>query len=166
LLSLFVLLVGDASAQRRGGFAAGFGRGGFPSGRARVMFPYGFGYGYSVSDGGPAYAYSPQPFVVVETPPPVVEPPPREVRPIVTNYTWPDRAASAPSKGDTRVFGIVLRDGSTLSATMVVASDDALHFVDPDERHLRVSMRDVDRAATVRLNRERELNLPLPASPQ
>ena len=44
------------------------------------------------------------------------------------------------------------------------ASDDVLHIVDPDERHMRVSMSAVDRAATLKLNRERKLDLYLPAS--
>ena len=29
-----------------------------------------------------------------------------------------------------------------------MAADDVLRYVDPDERHMRISMRDVDRAAT------------------
>ena len=53
-----------------------------------------------------------------------------------------------------------------LSATSVMAADDVLHYVDPDERHMRVSMRDVDRSATLKLNRERKLMLYLPATPQ
>jgi hypothetical protein len=53
---------------------------------------------------------------------------------------------------------------STLSAVAVVASDDGLHCVDPDERHLRISMSEVDRAATLKLNRARNLNLHLPAA--
>jgi hypothetical protein len=47
---------------------------------------------------------------------------------------------------------------------MVFASDDSLHYVDPDERHLRVSISEIDRAATLRLNRARNLNLHLPAA--
>jgi hypothetical protein len=96
----------------------------------------------------------------------VVEPP---ARPVLTNYTWP--AAARPSaavapEGETQTFEIVLKDGSRLAATTVVASDDVLHYVDPDERHMRVSMSMVDRAATLKLNRERRLTLYLPASPQ
>jgi hypothetical protein len=64
----------------------------------------------------------------------------------------------------TDAFAIVLKDGSTLSAEAVFASDDGLHYVDPDERHLRISMREVDRAATLKLNRARNLNLHLPAT--
>ena len=58
-----------------------------------------------------------------------------------------------------------MKDGSTRSATSVVA-DDVLHYVDPEERHMRISMNDVDREATLKLNRERKLTLWLPATPQ
>jgi len=47
---------------------------------------------------------------------------------------------------------------------MVFASEDGLHYVDPDERYLRISMSEVDRAATLKLNRARNLNLHLPAA--
>jgi hypothetical protein len=41
--------------------------------------------------------------------------------------------------------------------------DDGLHYVDPDERHLLISMSAIDRPATLKLNRARNLNLDLPA---
>jgi hypothetical protein len=46
----------------------------------------------------------------------------------------------------------------------VFASDDGLHYVDPDERHLLISMSEVDRTATLKLNRARNLDLYLPAA--
>ena len=51
-----------------------------------------------------------------------------------------------------------------LSAVAVVTSDDGLQCVDADQRHLRISMGEVDRAATLKLNRARNLNLHLPAA--
>ncbi len=193
LLSLFTLLAvsaaNDACAQRRGGAAPGFARGGFglsraravsPFGfgfsRARAVSPYGFGYPYLPFDSDAAYDYAPQPVLFVQQPPlsvepaapPVVEPP---AHPVVTDYKWPaSGAASSPSalsitsESEPQVFAIVLKDGSTLSAVTVVASDDGLHCVDPDERHLRISMSQVDRAATLKLNHARNLNLHLPAA--
>ncbi len=180
LLSLFALLAvsaaNDACAQRRGGAGLGFARGGFGFSRARAVSPYGFGYAYLPYDSGDAYAYAPQPVLFVQQPPlfvqqpapPVVEPP---VHPVVTDYKWPAAgAASSPSalsttsESEPAAFAIVLKDGSTLSAVSVVASDDGLHCVDPDERHLRISMSEVDRAATLKLNRARNLNLHLPAA--
>ena len=83
---------------------------------------------------------------------------------MVTEYKWPAAsAASSPSKSESQAFAIVLKDGSTLSALTVFSSEDGLHYVDPDERHLRISMSEVDRAATLKLNRARNLNLYLPA---
>jgi hypothetical protein len=178
LLSLFVLLAvsaaNDACAQRRGGAGLGFVRGGFGFRRARAVSPFGFGYAYLPYDSDAAYAYAPQPVLFVQQPslfvqpsaPPVIEPP---VHPVVTDYKWPAAGtASSPSALSTtsepEAFAIVLKDGSTLSAVSVVASDDGLHCVDPDERHLRISMSEVDRAATLKLNHARHLNLHLPAA--
>jgi hypothetical protein len=178
LLSLFALLAvsaaNEACAQRRGGAGPGFARGRFGFSRARVVSPYGFGYAYPPYDSG--YAYAPQPVLFVQQPPPFVQPPAPPVveppgHPVVTDYKWPAAGAASPpsahsttSESEPRVFAIVLKDGSTLSAVAVLASDDGLHCVDPDERHLRISMSEVDRAATLKLNRARNLNLHLPAA--
>jgi hypothetical protein len=168
LLSLFALLAVSAAnhacAQRRGGAGPGFVRGRYGFSRARAVSPYGFGYASLPYDSGAAYAYAPQP--VLFQPPPFVQPPAPPVveppgHPVVTDYKWP---AAGAASSEPRVFAIVLKDGSTLSAVAVVASDDGLHCVDPDERHLRLSMSEVDRAATLKLNRARNLNLHLPAA--
>jgi hypothetical protein len=189
LLSLFALLAvsvaNDACAQRRGGAGAGFARGRYGFSRARAVSAYGFGYAYLPYDSGyayppydssAAYAYAPEPVLFVQQPPPFVQPPAPPVveppgHPVVTDYKWPAAGAassasalSTTSKSEPRAFAIVLKDGSTLSAVAVVASDDGLHCVDPDERHLRISMSEVDRAATLKLNRARNLNLHLPAA--
>jgi hypothetical protein len=87
---------------------------------------------------------------------------------VILEYKWPAADAtsspSAPSPtSELPAFAIVLRDGSTLSAVTVFASDDGLHYVDPDDKHLRISMSEIDRAATLKLNRARNLNLYLPA---
>jgi hypothetical protein len=93
------------------------------------------------------------------------------VNPVITEYKWPAAgaassisASSTTAESEPQPFGLVLKDGSTISALMVFASDDGLHYVDPDERHLRISMSEVDRAATLKLNRARNLNLHLPAA--
>jgi hypothetical protein len=178
LLSLFALLfvsaANDACAQRRGGVAPGFARSNFGFSRARVVSRYGFGYAYLPYGSGDAYSYAPQPVLFVQQPPVFVEPPAPPVveppgHPVVTDYKWPAAgAASSPSAlsttSEAQAFAIVLKDGSTLSAVTIVASDDGLHYVDPDERHLRISMGEVDRAATLKLNRARNLNLHLPAA--
>jgi hypothetical protein len=151
-------------------------RSGYGFGRGRAVSPYGFGYAYLPYDSGAAYGYSPQSVFLVQQPPVFVEPPSPPVvqppgHPVVTDYNWPAAgAASSPSatstnsKSEPQDFAIILKDGSTLSAVSIFASDDGLHLVDPDERHVRISMSEVDRAATLKLNRERNLNLHLPAA--
>ena len=130
---------------------------------------YGYGYlgdNYSPYDAGPMYSNASQSvFRQPQAAAPVIEPP-RPAHPVVTNYTWPGSAASVAPEAEAQTFGIVLKDGSTLAATTVVASGDVLHIVDPDERHMRVPMSAVNRAATMKLNRERKLTLYLPATPQ
>jgi hypothetical protein len=185
LFSLFALLAvsaaSDAGAQRGGG-GRGFARGGYGFNRARAVSSYGLGYGYlpydslydSAYDAGAGYGYGPQPVVVVEPPPAATQTPaPPAAKPVghavITEYKWTaaELASSpyAPSTlSETQEFAIVLKDGSTLSAVSVFASDDGLHYVDPDDRHLRIQMSAVDRAATLRLNRARNLNLYLPAA--
>jgi hypothetical protein len=179
LFSLCALLaVGmaqDARAQRRGAGGFGFARGGYGFSHARVRQPYGYGSAYLPYDYGDAYSYDePQPMVFVQQPPVIVEPPePPPVRytghAVITEYKWPatgsgSSASATVFEPENQTFGIVLKNGSTLSAVMVYASDDGLHYVDPDERHLRISMSEVDRTATLRLNRARNLNLYLPAA--
>ena len=183
LLSLFVLLAvsaaTDACAQRRGGARSGFVQAGYGFNRARAVLPHGFGYAYLPYGFDYGYADAPQPVLFVQQPPlfppiveqsvhPVVDPP---VHPVVTEYKWPAAGGasspsplSATSESDPPTFAIILKDGSTLSAVAVFASDDGLHYVDADDRHLRISMREVNRAATLKLNRARNLNLHLPAT--
>jgi len=180
LLSLFALLAlsaaNDACAQRRGGAGPVFVRGGYGFSRARAVTRYGSGYGYLPYDSGAAYGYDPQPVVFVQQPQLVVPPPAPTVvqppsHPQITEYKWPAAAAassasalSAVSGSEPPAFGIVLKSGSTLAAVSVFASDDGLHYVDPDARHLRIAMSEVDRAATLKLNRARNLDLYLPAA--
>jgi hypothetical protein len=172
LVSLLALLAMGASAQRRGGIARGSIRSGgeFSRGRMGYRGGVGYGYGYFPDDSGVFYAYAPPPVFLQPPPPaPVIEPPPPPAHFVVTNYTWPSAAAapaSASAEESAETFGIVLKNGSTLAATAVVASGDVLHIVDPNERHMRVSMSAVDRAATMKLNRARKLDLYLPASTQ
>jgi hypothetical protein len=179
MFSLFTLLAlgvaSDACAQRRGGAWPGFARGGYNFNRARAFSPYGFGSAYQPYDTGAAYGYEPQPAVFVQQPLLVVQPPAPPVQPPsppkVTEYKWPVATAASPasapsttSASEPQPLAIVLKNGSTLSAVSIFASDDGLHYVDPDARHLRISMSEVDRAATLKLNRARNLDLYLPAA--
>ena len=183
LFSLFALFAlsaaNDACAQRRGGGGSGFARNGHVRTRVRPVSPYRFGYASLPYDFGSDYStpydYAPQPVPFVQLPPQFVQPPAPPVveapgHSVITEYKWTaaDLASStsAPSRiseSETQPFAIVLKDGSTLSAVAIFASDDGLHYVDTDERHLRISMSEVDRGATLKLNRARNQNLHLPA---
>jgi hypothetical protein len=180
LLSLFALLVvsvaNDACAQHRGVRGSGVARRGHGFGRPRGVSPYGFGYAYGPYDSGVGYDDAAQPGYFVQQSTPVVQPvAPPAVRlvghPVVTEYKWPAAPAasahfapSTTSETEPQTLAIVLKDGSTLSAVSVFAADDGLHYEDPDARHLRLSMSEVDRSATLKLNRARNLDLYLPAA--
>jgi hypothetical protein len=162
----------------RGNSARGFG-----FNRGLSGYPYGFGYGgfgyggfdygndgFYPDDAGTPYGYPPppSPLIVRQVPPAAIaQQPPREVHPVIIDYAPLAPVASAPAEGEPQTFGIVLKDGSTRAAkaVVVVASDEVLQYVDPEERHMRISMNEVDREATRKLNRERNLNLWLPAAP-
>ena len=177
LLFLFALLVlgaaKNACAQHRGGGGPGFARGGSGFSRGRSVSPYGFGYAYQPYDSGAAYDYASQPVYFVQQPVLFVQPPAppvayHEWHPVVTEYKWPAAAASpAPSttsEAAPQTLAIVLKNGSILPAVSVFATDDGLHYVDPDARHMHIAMSEVDRAATLKLNRARNLDLYLPAA--
>lgn len=177
LFGLFALLTlcaaNDARAQRHTGPGSGFVRHGIARAHARAGQHRGFGYAYLPYDSGDAYDYAPPPEPPVERPPVFIQQPaPPVVKPpgpsVITEYKWSaaELASSSSPMAESQAlpFGIVLKDGSTISAVSVFTSDDGLHYVDPDARHLRVSMSMVDRAATLKLNRDRNLNLYLPAA--
>jgi hypothetical protein len=136
-----------------------------PRPATRPIFPLGFGgYGF----GGYDYDYVPQaPNVVVLEPPPpayvpVPERPPETATMVIHEYQSPSAGATQAPEGDQPVFAIVLKNTTMLTATAVIVQNDALHIVDPDGGHQRVSMEAVDREATKRVNQERKLQLQLP----
>ncbi len=173
----------------RGGFGpgpgrGGFARGGFRQGPFRGQFvnrgfefnrrfsapPYGFGwFGYPGDFVPYDYGYPPQPIqpnvIVVQQPPTPqasTQAPP-EVRAVIHEYAPAAPTVTKPSAG--ALFGIVMKDGSTRSATALVVNDDVLKYIDPDDRNLQVPLDQVDREATRKLNRERNLSFWLPATP-
>jgi hypothetical protein len=174
---------GDRDRGRFRGAGRGHYRGNLSNyGLGYGYLPYDYGYGYGGYDSGYAYpadynsagysdSESPQVIVVEQPPAQVQAPAPKPAKPahaVIENYTWPAKRSSRPSKSEARNlaqkdFGIVLKDGSVLTAETVFASNDGIHYVDPDGRHMQVAMNEVDRAATLRLNRERDLSLYLPA---
>ncbi|HEV2215335.1 MAG TPA: hypothetical protein VGR64_08610 [Terracidiphilus sp.] len=178
---------GDGDRDRfRGGRRRGVGYGYMPygAGYGYVANDLGYdyagydsGYLYPADDEGSVYGYgSQQPVIVVQQPAPVFEqaPAPQVQKPPakaeIEEYKWPAKSktaqpAAAANDAETAQtdFGIVLKNGSVLTAETVFATDDGLHYVDPDGRHMLVAVSAVDRAATLKLNRERKLSLYLPA---
>jgi hypothetical protein len=81
---------------------------------------------------------------------------------VIHEYAPLSPVATQPSQADQPMFAIVLKNSTILSASAVIVQDGALHIVDPDGGHQRVSLDAVDREATRRANRERKLQLQLP----
>jgi len=80
------------------------------------------------------------------------------VTPQIHEYAAP----AAPSPGtEQATFAIVLKNGSTLSATAATVQGSALQIVDPEGEHRRVPLDSIDREATRRRNAERNLRLQL-----
>ncbi|MCU1337368.1 MAG: hypothetical protein JWO19_2949 [Bryobacterales bacterium] len=73
--------------------------------------------------------------------------------------------AAATLEAEPATFTIVLKNGSSLSATAVTVQGNALKIVEPDGEHRRVPLDAIDREATRRLNAQRNLRLQLPAPP-
>jgi hypothetical protein len=129
---------------------AGQPRRAFPS-----VFPWFLGdYGYD--------AYAPSSSVVMIQQPPlyVVVPtaPSAPPTPEIHEYSHPS------ATGDEQAFAIVLKDGSVHSAVAVTVQANGLYYVEPDGAHRLVKLDALDREATARLNRERKLQLQLPAA--
>jgi hypothetical protein len=107
------------------------------------------------------YGYAPAPNVVMLQQPPLyvlMAPAPSEPpRPEIHEYP-----SAAPAANEDQTFAIVLRDGSVRSAVAVTVQKGALYYVEPDGAHRLVSLEALDREATLRLNRERKLQLQLP----
>ena len=158
----------DSASAQRGGPARGFTRSASASHRGASPLPYELGYASFPYDFSTPYEYLLQPIVIVQPalPPAAIPDPPREVHPLIIDYKPTTAGLSALAAGELPAFAIVLKDGSTLSALSIVAEDDGLHFVDSDDRHMRISMAQIDRAVTLKLNRERGLTLHLPPASQ
>ncbi len=137
---------------------------GFPH---RLFEPSGFfPSGFPFSAGGFDYEYPAAPNIIIVQQPAsqiVVQEKPREVRPEIREYKQTTPTEAVPSEAERPAFVVALKDDSTHSAVAVWVQDDFLHYVDPEGRHRQVSLDQVDHDATRKLNRERKLNLWLPA---
>jgi hypothetical protein len=123
--------------------------------RAPGFFPYAPVYiGQSV--------YPPAPVsnvVVVQlapTPPPAAVVPPAP-RPELQEFTWP-----APRAAEPQYFSIALRGGFVHSARVIWQDDHRLFFITREGERRQVPLEELDRGATERLNREKNLTVPWP----
>lgn len=80
--------------------------------------------------------------------------------PVIHDYPENDKTAASGSSPAT--FTIALKDGSTRSAETVWIQDNALHCLDSQGNEDVLSSDRIDRDATHRLNREKNLHLELP----
>lgn len=191
-ICLFALFVVPVFGQHSGGgvspgHGGGLAPGGFGAGHARFrsgigLRPMGFShrfrssllpYGYPLFDYGYDYSgyneYPPEPNVIVvpQPAPQMTMQAPREpVQAAIHEYREaPTVLPAAPApKGEEVAFVIALNDGSRRSANAVWVQDNMLHYIDPDDKQQQISMRSVDRQSTRRINRERNLDLSLPAA--
>lgn len=120
------------------------------------FLPWFYGdYGYDASaPPAPSVVLIEQPPLYVAVPLAPAAPPKAEMH----EYSHP----AASSEKD-QTFAIVLKDGSVLSAVAVTSQAGGLYYVDPDGAHRLVKLEALDREATMRLNRERHLQLQVPA---
>ena len=168
----------------RRGFGSGIPIGGFDHrfGVPNRFRPYGvsYPYVYPLLDGrydshlypslDNAYGYAPPPSVIIVEPPPpqviVQQAPPESVHPVVHDYKDLS-AAGAPTSltgtGEEPHFVIALNDGSRISASLVWVQGSVVHYVDTEDRQRQVPLQSVDRQSTRTFNRERNLELRLPA---
>jgi hypothetical protein len=113
-------------------------------------------------DSGSPFLYPSLPVMLLvpapESPPPPPAPAP-PARPVVHEYRWP-----APARDDriAATFCVVLNDSTVRLAIAAWQQDGALHFLLPDGTAGFTPLDKIDREATLRLNAERGLALPLP----
>lgn len=128
-----------------------------------------FGFPFLPVWGGFDYPYPATPTIILiqlpPAPPQAVpeEIPKREpVRPAIREYTPAAFTEPTVSPEEPATFSIALRDGSVTSAVAVWVQGDLLGYVTPQGAHCRLSLEQVDRETTRKLNRERNLEFWLP----
>jgi len=174
VLNVMVLLASAAVAQDRH-FPAALGSGLPPLQQTAPRIPpprghhipigpgYGGGFWGGYGYGGYApVAPEPAPVVnnIVFEAPPVILPPPEPIHSSIQDFK--PAASSAPPA----FYVIALKNGSRLDAAAVWVQGNDLRYVDADDQNRRVSLADIDRAATRELNQARNLNLRLPPPAQ
>lgn len=124
-------------------------------------FPYGYGSGYPGFYGGfGSYEYRPSPNVTVIYP----ESPYSSPAPVVVNVDPP--SAKAAESDQPALYLIAFKDGSIHAAIAYWVDGDVLHYVTMEKAQKTVSIDEVDRGLSQRLNRERRIPFRLPGSGQ
>jgi hypothetical protein len=185
------LTLSSAFAQHRGAIAGGYGRmpapgftrpptgyfrgfrgfGGNNHGFARNRFGFGVAYGWPYYDVPPLYYgdeiadeyshYSSANAIPVPFPEEfAVLPPARPAVSVMHEYRFGLQLAS--HQRDMANLTIVLKDGSTRSASASWVSGGMLHFVDLQSRQQSLAPQLIDREATERANEAKNLSMELP----
>jgi hypothetical protein len=89
-------------------------------------------------------------------------PKPEIAHPAMHEYKEPAETTSVPAGGQQPAFTLAMRDGSTSPAILVWVQKGVLHYIDPRGKTVQVPLSNLDRDATQRLNREKNLQLHLP----
>ena len=133
-----------------------------PEGRFLYSLPFA---AYPVGAPTATYYYAPQLNVVVMPPAAeaerTAEVPPAPVNSRLKEYNWPE-PVKTPEAGKPEYFVLVLRDGSTRSASALWVQGDEIHYIDARGGHESVPVAALDRDATVDRNRESGIRIFLP----
>jgi hypothetical protein len=94
---------------------------------------------------------------------PYMAPPKPEIaHPAMHEYKEPAELTSAPAAGGEPAFTLAMKDGTTHPAILVWVQKGVLHYIDPSGKTVQVPLSTLDRDATQRINREKNLELHLP----
>ena len=171
-------------APAAGGHYRGGGGGGYIIPGPVVVGGYGYGYGYSgygAATPGVTVVNAPQPSPSViinqnyspDSARPVVRDYAGESSPTISSYQAPIPDIAAPAKpqtmqgdfsGTPTIYLIALKDGAVYSAFAAWVEGDTLHYVTTGHVLNMASLSLVDVAVSNQLNRERGVDLKLPAA--
>ena len=88
--------------------------------------------------------------------------PPAPARASIREY--PENSSAAPTY-EAPIYLIALRDGSIRAATAYWVEGNTLHYVTLQHERKQISLDDVDRGFSERLNQERRVDFRLPPGP-
>jgi hypothetical protein len=160
-----------------GSFGSRFGSGSWGGG---FGYPFGWGYGYPYFDAGygyGGYGYGNDWWAGDDPPAPSqgsiliqpmtlpqaqAAPPQPPAQPVIHEYKPSDLPEPARFQGPAPAFTIALKNGAQLQAAAVWVQDDRLHYIGSDRSRGAQPLEAIDRDATERANREKNLDLWLP----